>query len=630
MLHDIWQYIQSVKLNSSDKVTLFYSPSVNGAIRDIFGALLTGASLYIRDIKEKGIIGIDTFLEENKITIYHSVPTIFRSFLKVSKLNKFKTIRLVYLAGDRIFKSDYDLYKTYFNSSSRLYIGIGSTENATIYRQWFLDHYQLIDSELVPVGFSVEDRFMQLVNEDGEEVFSNEIGEIQVTSPFMSLGYWKNEKLTNESFQKLENGNRVFKTGDLGRINSNGLLEFLGRKDKQIKINGHRVEIDEVTAKLSKIEGVDNCALLVREGESRSIIAYLKSSLDENFIRKELSFVLPFFAIPKEIYFLDEIHLLSNFKVDTQNLKAIDTQNQFVQKDKIIGESKEDLFKAIWIKYTSDQAYLENLKWSDTAATSIDAINLLVEIENTFKINFSSDLIHRDMQPSFIFQKINECKTVDNRLIDKRLKPIIYFFPWLCGLRDGHEKLIQKIAKFYEVKVISYPNYREWDKKKQTFSNVCDELELAYFKEERPMIFFGILSGCYFSHELAYRLKNKKEVSSSFLLDNRVYHPLRNRFVKFKKTLKKIFSRQYTSAQLRILLSVHLSKSNVLTHVFSLKKKKKQDDYLGWKRYCKIIHCKQFNFSHKELAGNNLHEKLTDSNLFIEEMSEVFLILIKK
>ncbi len=629
MLHDVWQYIQSVKLNSSDRSTLFYSPSVNGAIRDIFGTLLTGASLYIRDIKEKGIIGIDRFLEDNKITIYHSVPTIFRSFLKVSKVSQFKTVRLVYLAGDRIFKSDYDLYKEYFNFSSRLYIGMGSTENATIYRQWFLDHYQLIDSELVPVGFSVEDRLMELVDEEGKEVHTNEVGEIQVTSPFMSLGYWKNEQLTNQSFEKLENGNRVFKTGDLGKINSNGLLEFLGRKDKQIKINGHRLEIDEVIAKISKINGIENCAMLVREGESPCIIAYLKSLLEEKVIRNELTSILPSYAIPSEIYFLEEIPLLSNFKIDTQILKAIDAQNQIVLRNEMVGEDRLELFKAIWTKYTSEKEYEEDVKWSETAANSVDAISFLVELEDVFKINFSSGFIQQDMRPSYIFQKMIECETNENVIIDKNLKPIIYFFPWLCGLREGHEKLIQKIAKFYEVKVVVYPNYKNWEKKKLTFSNVCDELEMIYFKEDRPMIFFGVLSGCYFSHELAYRMKDKKDVISSFLLDNRVYHPLRNPFLKLKKTFKNLFSRHYTSAQLRILLSAQLSKSNVLTYVFSLKKKKIQDDFLGWKRYCKIIHFKQFSFSHKELAGGNLHEKLTDSNLFIDEMSDEFLTLIK-
>ena len=141
-------------LHSSDRLSLLYHPSVNGAIRDIYGSLLCGASLFMRDLKTLGLTGLDDFILQNKLSIYHSLPTIFRGFLRLTK-RSFPLVRLVYLAGDRIYGSDAELFKTHFSEEAFLYVGIGSTENATIYRQRFLSSKQLPAEPLLKMGYAV-------------------------------------------------------------------------------------------------------------------------------------------------------------------------------------------------------------------------------------------------------------------------------------------------------------------------------------------------------------------------------------------------------------------------------------------------------------------------------------------
>ena len=75
------QYINSVHLTSADRMTMLYSPSVNGAIRDIFGGLLTGAAVHIVDLRTNGLAGIADVLRRESITIYHSMPPVLRAFL---------------------------------------------------------------------------------------------------------------------------------------------------------------------------------------------------------------------------------------------------------------------------------------------------------------------------------------------------------------------------------------------------------------------------------------------------------------------------------------------------------------------------------------------------------------------
>ncbi|RYF76909.1 MAG: AMP-dependent synthetase and ligase, partial [Cytophagaceae bacterium] len=200
VLHDVAQYVHSIHLGANDRHSLLYSLSVIGSIRDVLGTLLTGGSVHLYHPIRQGLAGVAQFVEDQQITIFHSLPLLFRGFLSVARGAYFPSVRLVYLAGDRIYRADVEIYRSSFPSTARLYVGIGSTENATIYRQWFIDHQTPLTDELIPVGYAVPDRFMRLLSLTGTEVERGEIGEIVVTSAFLSLGYWRDDERTHRSF----------------------------------------------------------------------------------------------------------------------------------------------------------------------------------------------------------------------------------------------------------------------------------------------------------------------------------------------------------------------------------------------------------------------------------------------
>ena len=154
-------------------------------------------------------------------------------------------------------------------------------------------------------------------------------GNLYIGGVGVAKGYNGDEKKTNASFiTHPVTGDRIYRTGDLGRYLPDGNIEFLGREDFQVKIQGYRIELGEIEAKLQDTAGVDNCAVIVREdnpGEKR-LVAYAVPlpgvQLDVAAIREQLRKRLPEYMVPSAYVVLDRFPLTANGKVDRKALPA--------------------------------------------------------------------------------------------------------------------------------------------------------------------------------------------------------------------------------------------------------------------------------------------------------------------
>ena len=169
---------------------------------------------------------------------------------------------------------------------------------------------------------------MSLHGSDGQPVPIYTVGEIVVKSQYLSQGYWRNPKLTQSAFplERREGNQKVYRTGDLGRMQPDGCLTYLGRKDSQVKIRGHRVEIADVESALLEMEDVKEAIVLAledRPGVLR-LIAYLVPSAQPaptpNSLRRSLEIRLPQHMIPSAYVFLDAMPLTAVGKVNRRRL----------------------------------------------------------------------------------------------------------------------------------------------------------------------------------------------------------------------------------------------------------------------------------------------------------------------
>jgi len=257
---------------------------------------------------------------------------------------------------------------------------------------------------------------------NGGLVKDGELGEIQVRSQYCALGYWKDENLTNQYFVFHQDGSRTIKTGDFGKLNSKGLLEFKGRKDNQIKINGFRIEVAEIESVIRRSFGVIDAAIIVRKLEDKNkltVYVQLDKSVTLDFLKKELLNKLSDYMYPSFFYEIEEIPYLSNFKIDYKYIKQLDESNvlneEYSFQNKIDNKSKysgslfiDERILKYWCKYASYQSFQEDLTWKMGGGSSLDVIHFIFAIEQEFNVDFPEHLINDGIKPSLIKMKVHE------------------------------------------------------------------------------------------------------------------------------------------------------------------------------------------------------------------------------
>jgi amino acid adenylation domain-containing protein len=401
VLHNIMRYTNSLHVCAVDRLTLLQSCSFSGSVSSLFSALLNGAAVFPFDIPKEGLAGLGTWLLQEEITIYHSVPSIFRHVPTGSE--QFPQLRLIRLEGDQVSLRDFEIFKQHFASSCILVNGLGATECGLV-RQYFMDKRITVNRSGIPIGYAVEDMDIVLLDDASNRVDTDSVGEIAVRSRYLATGYWKRPDLTRASFSKVPNMSdlRVYRTGDLGRLLADGCLEYLGRKDFQMKIRGQQVDLAEVETALLESSMIKEATIQTHDdssGEPR-LLAYVVPSGElpptVSMLRKHLEQKLPSVMIPSGFVVLDHLPLTPNGKLDRQGLpspnwKRPELDTIYVaprtQTEKVLGEIWADVLRL-------DQVGLQD-NFFDLGGDSLRALEIVCAIDARLGCALSPEIMAR-------------------------------------------------------------------------------------------------------------------------------------------------------------------------------------------------------------------------------------------
>ena len=253
---------EAMEYSSNDRIPLFGSVSGTQGILAVWCALLNAAALYPFPVITKGITGLSGWMGRCGISIYNSSPSIFRHFVKTLDPDfRFPVVRAVRLGSESATSEDFKLFQAHFREDCRFVHTLSSTETCNIAWSRYARGDKVPEGRL-PVGMVSKGQEVLILDEDGRSVTRGETGEIVVRGRYLAAGYWRNPQLTLKLFSEdPDGGSRQFRTGDYGRINAAGELEFCGRRDDRIKIRGNRIALSEIEEALHRMGGIDRAVV---------------------------------------------------------------------------------------------------------------------------------------------------------------------------------------------------------------------------------------------------------------------------------------------------------------------------------------------------------------------------------
>ncbi len=429
LLQRVAQSINAAHINAEDRFLTLASLSTIVGVRDTITALLAGASVHLLDPQRAGAREILNIIRAESITILFAFPALLRSVIADGGEQAGDTLRLVRIGGDTTLWSDIDLLRAWLGPEAAIQLIYAATEAPMM--QWFVDDSCRADDARIPIGYPLPGNRLALIDEYGRNTPPGEVGELVVASPYVALGLWVDGRCAAGSMES--NGAppcRLFRTGDLVRQRPDGLLERIGRKDRQVKIRGARVDLEGVEAVLRQHPLVRDVAALARpviktdaDGEV-NLVAYVSLAigapagmLDDLKVWMRSA---PPSMRPGRFYLTHKIPRLPSSKLDLRALMALDEVNVQNERAHVAAAAEAGPADGDCIAQTVARVWQEVLQmpvggpeddFFDAGGDSLKAIQFTIDLERALGLELSLTLITEAPKFARLCEALKEHRT---------------------------------------------------------------------------------------------------------------------------------------------------------------------------------------------------------------------------
>lgn len=337
----IGQYVNEDETN----FPLYSSVAFDLTVTSIFTPLLSGNTIYIYQNENPQLL-LKQIIEEKKVQIIKLTPAHL-SLLQDLNLSKSVITKLI-VGGDILTKEVCEKITSLFPHPIHVYNEYGPTEatvGCMIYEYRSEDIYSS-----VPIGIPIANTKIYLLNNDLELLPFGQIGEMYIGGDCLSLGYTDientNKKYLPNPFSKNE---KIYKTGDLAKLHDNGIMEYFGRIDFQVKLNGYRIEMGEIQSKLLAHPNIKDAYISILDiSDHKMICAYYVSKDEILDLDSYLNQFLPNYMIPSCFIKLDSIPLTANGKVDKAHLPLPKKEEKiYVEPQNTLEFTLQDVFSRL-------------------------------------------------------------------------------------------------------------------------------------------------------------------------------------------------------------------------------------------------------------------------------------------
>jgi D-alanine--poly(phosphoribitol) ligase subunit 1 len=323
---------QRYPLGPQDRVSQSVELSFDPSVGDMFWTWGAGASLHVVPTAE--VMAPDNFIKRHALTVWSSVPSTVSILARLRRLKPgvFPSLRYSIFGGEPVAP---DIVRAWQQSAPSTIVDIlyGPTEATIACTGYVVSDPPLITPErqILSIGRSFPGTNAGILSPSREFLPTGSVGELAVSGPQLALGYLNDPEKTSAQFPTID-GIRWYLTGDLAYQDSAGMFHCLGRVDNQVKVMGHRVELEEVDCHLREASNGGNAAAVTWSndgGKTRVLVGFVcDAQLSPEEIQNRMRERVPEYMMPSRIVTLEEFPLTANGKVDRRGLQQILETNE--------------------------------------------------------------------------------------------------------------------------------------------------------------------------------------------------------------------------------------------------------------------------------------------------------------
>jgi amino acid adenylation domain-containing protein/non-ribosomal peptide synthase protein (TIGR01720 family) len=383
-------------LNQQDTVLQKTPYSFDVSVWEFFWPLITGAKLVIaKPNGHKDSHYLAKLIQQHQINTLHFVPSMLQAFIDEPEAANCASLKRIICSGEALPLSLQQ--QVYGKLDARLYNLYGPTEAAIDVSEWPCQEHDTASS-IVAIGKPIDNIQLYILDGQLQPVPIGVSGELYIAGIGLARGYQNKPQLTAERFipNPFGQGERMYRTGDICRYRADGVIEYQGREDGQVKLRGFRIELGEIEAVLKKHEAVQNCVLKADQfrGE-KALLAYitLHEGVDNTpalikQIREFMQDFLPDYMVPAGFMVLPELPLSSNGKVDRKALPAMELVSQ--DDDRTAPENEvQQQIADIWRQLLQHRDFGIHTDFFHVGGHSLLALRLIAKLTEAFRTKLS-------------------------------------------------------------------------------------------------------------------------------------------------------------------------------------------------------------------------------------------------
>ena len=516
-------YIKGEKVS----LPLYTSISFDLTVTSIFTPLISGNTIVTYPDNEKSL-PLEDVLSDNQIQILKATPShlkMLKEYCMLKEFDYFSNIKMLIVGGEALTTQLARYIYNLFDEKVEIYNEYGPTE-ATVGCMIYKYDVEKDKRQTVPIGIPVDNTQIYLLDKYLKPVPTGVAGEIYISGDSLARGYLFNSQLTWEKFiaNPFILNQKMYKSGDLGKRLPDGNIEFIGRIDQQIKINGHRIEIEEIEQQLLKHQDVKEVVVVHKD---ESIYAYVVLDESENHvmafrdsimanpltvndqiiqnrisnIKQHLLIHLPYYMLPKHIIAIDSIPLTKNGKLNYSLLPNPDKRENVKEKPT---NDIQQVMISIWQDVLNETQIGITDNFFELGGDSIKAVQIASRLfDKNISVNVKDILTCQTIEQLYLYAEITDGDTQYEQGIvegEVELNPVQRWF-FEQNFKNSHfynqsvllkfKKPVNKeiLQKTFKILIKHHDGLRvnyNPDKKVMFYNN--DYLDKEFIVEEYPCV----------------------------------------------------------------------------------------------------------------------------------------------